>query len=97
MRAAALRVEVHLPSPQSLKEKRGALRPVVEGLRRLGSYSVAEVDHHDDWQRATLGVAVVAPDGKSLEMHLTKVRRYLDSCLDIEVLDILISHLEDPE
>ncbi len=97
MHAAALRVEIHLPSPQSLKEKRGALRPVVEGMRRLGSYSVAEVDHHDDWQRATLGIAVVAPDGRSLEMHVAKVRRYLDSCLGIEVLDVFISHLEEPE
>ncbi|MFQ5524054.1 MAG: DUF503 domain-containing protein [Acidimicrobiia bacterium] len=97
MHAAALRVEIHLPSPQSLKEKRGALRPVVEGMRRLGSYSVAEVDHHDDWQRATLGIAMVAPDGRSLETHLAKVRRYLDSCLGIEVLDVFISHFEEPE
>jgi uncharacterized protein YlxP (DUF503 family) len=97
MRAAALRVELRLPSPQSLKEKRGTLRPVVEGMRRLGSYSVAEVDHHDDWQRATLGIALVAPDGRSLDMHLGKVRRYLDSCLGVEVIDVFISHLEDPE
>lgn len=97
MRVAALRVEIHLPTPQSLKEKRGVLRPVLEGLRRLGSYSVAEVDRHDDWQRSTLALAVVAPDGTSLESHLAKVRRYLDSRLDIEVLDVFKSELEHPE
>ncbi|MFB3110083.1 MAG: DUF503 family protein, partial [Acidimicrobiia bacterium] len=48
MRVAALRVEIHLPAPQSLKEKRAVLRPVIEGMRRLGSFSIAEVDHHDD-------------------------------------------------
>jgi uncharacterized protein YlxP (DUF503 family) len=96
MRAAALRVELHLPSPQSLKEKRAVLRPVIEGMRRLGSYSVSEVDHHDLWQRAAIGVAIVAPDGTGLAQQVSKVRRYLDGQLEVEVLDVLMSELEDP-
>ena len=66
MRVAALRVEIHLPAPQSLKEKRAVLRPVIERLRRLGSYSIAEVDHQNDWQRASIGVAIAAPDGTGI-------------------------------
>ena len=97
MRVAALRVETHIPMPQSLKEKRRVLRPVIEGLRRLGSYSVAEVDHHDDWQLATIGISVVAPDGRGLDMQISKIRRYLDSRLEIEVLDVFVSELEEPE
>lgn len=97
MRAAALRVELHLPTPQSLKEKRAVLRPILEGMRRLGSYSVAEVDHHDTWQRAAIGVAVVAPDGRSLAQQVSKLRRYLDGRLEVEVLEVLESELEDPE
>jgi uncharacterized protein YlxP (DUF503 family) len=97
MRAAALRVELHLPTPQSLKEKRAVLRPVVEGMRRLGSYSVAEVDHHDLWQRAAIGIAIVAPDGLGLAQQVSKLRRYLDGQLEVEVLDVLMSELEDPE
>ena len=97
MRVAALRVEIRLPTPQSLKEKRAVLRPVIEGMRRLGSFSVAEVDHHDDWQRATVGVAVVAPDGRGLDMQICKLRRYLDSRLEIEVFDVFMSELEKPE
>ena len=97
MRVAALRVEIRLPTPQSLKEKRAVLRPVIEGMRRLGSFSVAEVDHHDDWQRATVGVAVVAPDGRGLDMQVSKLRRYLDSRLEIEVFDVFMSELEKPE
>jgi uncharacterized protein len=97
MRVAALRVELHLPAVLSLKAKRGALRPVIEGIRRIGSYSVAEVDHQDDWQRATLGVAVVARDGRSLEMALNGLRRYLDSIPEVEVLDVFRAELEEPE
>ncbi len=97
MRVAALRVEIHLPTPQSLKQKRGLLRPIIEGMRRLGSYSVAEVDHHDDWQRATIGIAIAATDGASLGMQIAKLRRYLDSRLEIDVLDVFVSELEEPE
>lgn len=97
MRAAALRVELHLPGPQSLKAKRAVLRPVIDGIKRLGSYSVAEVDHHDLWQRAALGVAVAAPDGKSLGMQLSKLRNYLDTCLEVEVVDLFVTEMEEPE
>lgn len=97
MRVAALRVELHLPTPQSLKEKRAVLRPFIEGLKRLGSYSVAEVDHHDSWQRAAVGVAIVAPDGEGLAMQVSRVRRYLDGQLEVDVLDVLITELEEPE
>jgi uncharacterized protein len=97
MRAAALRVELHLPGPQSLKAKRAILRPVIEGMKRLGSFSVAEVDHHDSWQRAALGVAIAARDGESLAMQIAKLRSYLDTRLEVEVLDIHISEMEDPE
>ena len=97
MRVAALRVEIHLPAPQSLKEKRAVLRPVIEGMRRLGSFSIAEVDHHDDWQRATVGVALVTRDGRDLDKQMSKLRRYLDSRLDIEVFDVFMSELENPE
>ena len=96
MRTAALRVEMHLPSPQSLKAKRAILRPVIEGIKRLGSFSVAEVDHHDRWQRAALGVAIVTRDGEGLAVQIAKLRRYLDTRLEVEVLDIHISELEDP-
>ncbi len=97
MRVAALRVEIRIPAAQSLKEKRAALRPVVAGIRRLGSYSVAEVDNQDFWQRATLGIATVARDGAALEMQVSALGRYLDSCLEIEVVGIGRSELEEPE
>lgn len=97
MRVAALRVEIRLPVAQSLKQKRATLRPILEGIRKIGSYSVAEVDGHDLWQRCTLAVAVAARDGRSLDMQLDKLRRYLDSRGEIEVIDVFKSELERPE
>ncbi len=97
MRVAALRVELRLPGVQSLKEKRRVLRPVLEGIRKLGSYSVAEVDGHDLWQRSTLAIAIAARDGRSLEMQLDKLRRYLESRIEVEVVDLFKTELERPE
>jgi uncharacterized protein YlxP (DUF503 family) len=93
--ACAIRMELRIPGAQSLKEKRALLRPHVERLRRLASISVAEVDGHDYWQRSTLGVAIVAPDAGHLDSLIDRVRRYFDSQVDIELVDLAISYLED--
>ena len=43
-----------------MKSKRAAIRPIVDGLRHRFRISVAEVGHQDQWQRATVAVAIVA-------------------------------------
>lgn len=97
MYAALLRIELRIPDVRSLKAKRRVVRPIVEGLRRVASLSVAEVDHHDVWQRSTVGVALVAPDARHLERLIDEIRRYLDLCYEAEVIEMGVSFLEDPE
>ncbi|HVC88443.1 MAG TPA: DUF503 domain-containing protein [Gaiellaceae bacterium] len=55
-----LTVELHFPEAASLKGKRQFVRSAKDNLRNRFGASVAEVDHHDLWQRATLTVACVA-------------------------------------
>jgi uncharacterized protein YlxP (DUF503 family) len=57
---AILTVELHFPEAGSLKGKRQHLRSAKDNLRNRFAASVAEVDHHDLWQRATLLVACAA-------------------------------------
>lgn len=97
MQVAAMRLELSLPATRSLKEKRSVLRPVVEGLRRMASYSVAEVAHHDLWRRAALGVAVVAKNRRELERMMQRVEKYLDRQYEVDVTRVLISYLDDPD
>jgi uncharacterized protein len=96
MWACAVRVELHIVGAQSLKEKRAMLRPHLERLKKLASVSVAEVDNHDFWQRATVGMALVAPDRSHLDSVLERLRRYLDSQNDIEMIDLSVTYLEEP-
>jgi uncharacterized protein YlxP (DUF503 family) len=95
MRAAALRFELHIPGSRSLKEKRAALRPVIEGLRRKLSVSVSEVDHHDSWQRAAVGVALVAPNAGRLEALVESIKRYFDDLIEVELVGMEVYHMEE--
>lgn len=88
MHAAAISIEVHVPDSHSLKAKRAAIKPILEGLRHKFHVSAAEVDHHDVWQRAGLGVAVVATSDAHLRDVLDEVERFVWSFPEIEVLSI---------
>lgn len=60
MIAALVTVELHVPAAQGLKAKRAVVKSLIADLRNGLNVSVAEIDHHDLWQRAMLGVAIAA-------------------------------------
>ena len=72
MAIVVLTVDFHFPFAQSLKDKRMILRAVKDRAKKF-NVSVAEVEHHDLWQRATLAVVVVATDGAHAEKELQAV------------------------
>ena len=88
MHAAALRFDLHVPESRSLKAKRAATRPIVDGLRHRFHVSVAEVGFHDQWQRAAIGVALVSGTVGQLEKLLGSVERFVDTAAGVEVLDV---------
>jgi uncharacterized protein YlxP (DUF503 family) len=95
MHAAAVCFDLHIPESRSLKVKRAAIRPIVDGLRHRFRVSVAEVDHQDRWQRAAIGVAVVAPSDRHLREVLDHVGRFVETSAAVEVLDVRTAWLED--
>ena len=74
-----LSAELHFPEAHSLKEKRMYLRSAKEQLRNRFGVSVAEVDHHDLWQRTRLTAAVVTREAGEAEKLLAEAERYLAS------------------
>jgi hypothetical protein len=74
-----LSVELHFPESGSLKGKRKHLQSAKAQLRYRFGASVAEVDHHDLWQRSRLTVACAAAGHRELQEHLDAVVRYLGS------------------
>jgi uncharacterized protein YlxP (DUF503 family) len=72
-----LTVELHFPDVGSLKGKRRYVKSAKAQLQRRFGASVAEVEHHELWQRARLGVACVARGHRELELLLDDAERYL--------------------
>ena len=94
MNAAAVTYDLHIPQSRSLKSKRAAIRPIVDGLRHRFRVSVAEVGHHDQWQRAAIAVAVVASSDSGLREQLAAIERFVVATPDVELLDVETAWLE---
>ena len=72
-----LSAELHFPENGSLKGKRKELLSVKAQLQRRFGASVAEVDHHELWQRARITLSCVARDHRDVEELLAGAERYL--------------------
>ena len=72
-----LSAELHFPENHSLKGKRKELLSVKAQLQRRFGASVAEVDHHELWQRARLTMSCVAREYREAEQLLDGAERYL--------------------
>ena len=76
---AILTAELHFPEAASLKAKRHYVRSAKDNLRNRFGASVAEVDHHDLWQRCALTVACAARAAHDAEELAAGAERWLAS------------------
>jgi len=82
------RIELQIPESASLKYKRRVLQSVLSRVRREFNVSIAEVDHQDSWQLATLAAVCVSTDGRYAQGVLERVVRYIEAArLDLVLLD----------
>jgi uncharacterized protein YlxP (DUF503 family) len=97
MLAALCRYDLRIPGCSSLKEKRHVVKTLTASLRQRFNVSVAEVDHHDLWQRTAIAVSAVAPDGYHLKRVMHEVGRHVDGFPPVELIDADLSYhgLED--
>ena len=72
-----LSAELHFPDNHSLKGKRKELLSVKAQLQRRFGAAVAEVDHHDVWQRSRLTLSCVAREHAELLGLLDGAERFL--------------------
>lgn len=74
-----LTVDLHLPDGASLKSKRKELLRLKNALARRFSCAVAEVDHHDLWQRSRLTLAVVSRTAGEADDRIEQASRFLNA------------------
>ena len=73
-----LSAELHFPEASSLKGKRKFVKSVKAQLQNRFGASVAEVDHHELWQRARITLSCVAREYREAEGLLDDAERYLN-------------------
>ena len=96
MLVALERFDLRIPGCGSLTEKRHVVKTLTNGLRSRFNVTVAEVDHHDLWQRTTLAVAAVSGESFHLKKVMHEVERFVDRWVEVEVIDAELS-LHGPE
>lgn len=71
-------IELHLPGVASLKAKRSIVKGLTARLHREFNVSCAEIDRHDVWKSAVVGVAIMSTAGGHAQGVLESVVRWIE-------------------
>lgn len=83
-----------IPHSKSLKDKRRVVKSITSRVRNQFNVSIAEVDAHDVWQSAVIGLACVSNDAGYAHGLLEKVVQMIsNSRFDAQVADYEIEIL----
>jgi uncharacterized protein len=95
---AVLVIDLHFPHAASLKGKRKELSSIKAQLQGRLGLAVAEVDHHDLWQRSRLTAALTSGSLATLSAAADNVERWLDArCPEGVRVQRLVASVEDLE
>ncbi len=72
-------VEVFLPENQSLKEKRQAVKKIVEKTRGRFNISIMEAEQTNLWQRAKIGFSIVGVKKDHVDSAIENIFSYVES------------------
>jgi len=87
MLVALERFDLRIPACGSLKEKRHVVKTLTNAIRSRFNVSVAEIDHHDLWQRTALAVAVASGEGYHAKRVLHEVEKLVERWGEVELID----------
>ena len=94
MNVGVCKISLRLPENQSLKGKRRVLKSITTRVGNQFNVAVAEVDDHDLWQLATLGICCVSNNKRYTNEVLSKVVEFITgSRFDVEILNYEIEIL----
>ena len=88
-----LTLEIRIEDARSLKDKRQVLRSLKDRLRGHFNVAVAELEHQDLWQRATVGVVTISNSEQHLEQSLREVLAESERLLGRDLADSTIEVL----
>jgi uncharacterized protein YlxP (DUF503 family) len=94
MNIGVCKITLRLPENLSLKGKRQVVKSITSRVGNQFNVSVAEVDDHDLWQIATIGVCCVSNSKRHANQVLSRVVNFMaNSRFEAELLDYEIEIL----
>ena len=97
MTVGLCRVWLRLPENHSLKEKRRVVKSLVARLHNKFNVAVAEVDDHDRWQMASLGITCVTTSESHAHQVMSSVVAFIrNERLDAEMVDYSTEVIHGP-
>lgn len=91
---ACLTIELRIEVAHSLKDKRQVTRSLKDRLRAAFNVSVAELDHNDLWQRATIGVVSISESHDYLQGLMQSVEREATKLANNNGAEVIDTYLE---
>ena len=85
------KINLYFSNSHSLKDKRNILKSIKTRIRNHYNVSVAEIDNHDFWKNAILGVVCIGNDKKYLNKILNEIILFLEKQNDSQLIDYEIS------
>ncbi len=97
MLVALQRFDLRIPGSHSLKQKRHVVKTLTAAIRSTFNVSVAEVDHHELWQRTTLAVAATGGEGHHVRKVMQQVERFVEAWGEVEIIasELSLHHPDD--
>lgn len=91
---AYLTIELRIEAARSLKDKRQVTRSLKDRLRTTFNVAVAELDHTELWQRATIGVVSISDSRDYLDGLMQSVEREATKIANNNGADVIDSFVE---
>lgn len=79
MQVATCVIKLHLEGVHSLKDKRRIVKSILTRLSNQFNVATAEIDHHDVWQTAMIGIVTVGNDAAYLHGLLEKAVSWIET------------------
>lgn len=83
-------MDLRIPASGSLKTKRHVVKGITGGLRAKFNVAVAEIDHQDLWQRASIGVTCISSSAFHAQKMLREVERFVARDDRVEIIDAAV-------
>lgn len=80
-------IEMFFPENHSLKDKRQAIKRIVEKTRAKFNISVMEVEQTNLWQRASIGFSIIGVKKDHVSSAIENVYKYIESLYIGTIID----------